>query len=76
MTTEDLIEKVLSVALWAYKKNSRGSREALKLDRHEYIEVDGKRIDSAYIPVGELKDGSKIVAYMGKNAVAVSPERV
>ena len=42
----------------------------------EYLEVDGKRIDGAYIPVGELKDGSKIVAYMGKNAVAVAPERV
>ena len=42
----------------------------------EYLEVDGKRIDSAYIPVGELKDGPKIVAYMGKNAVAVALERV
>ena len=42
----------------------------------EYLEVDGKRIDSAYIPVGDLHDGSKIVAYMGKNAVAVAPERV
>ena len=37
----------------------------------EYIEVDGQKIESAVVPVSMLKDGSKIVAYMGKNAVAV-----
>ena len=42
----------------------------------EYIEVDGKRIDAAYIPVSELKDGSKIVAYMGKDAKSFPIERV
>ena len=42
----------------------------------EYIEVDGKRIDSAVIPVSALKDGSKIVAYMGKNAKVAPVERV
>ncbi|MBR5097146.1 MAG: N,N'-diacetylchitobiose phosphorylase, partial [Treponema sp.] len=34
----------------------------------EYIEVDGKRLDSATIPVADLKNGSKIVAVMGKDA--------
>ena len=33
----------------------------------EYIEVDGKRFDSATVPVSELHDGAKIVAVMGKN---------
>ena len=42
----------------------------------EYLEVDGKRLDSAVIPVGMLKDGSKIVAYRGKNALPVPTERV
>ena len=42
----------------------------------EYLEVDGKRLDSAVIPVDMLKDGSKIVAYMGKNALPVPTERV
>ena len=42
----------------------------------EYIEVDGKRIDAAVIPVSELKNGSKIVAYMGKDAKSFQIERV
>ena len=42
----------------------------------EYIEVDGKRLDSAVIPVSQLHDGSKIVAYMGKDAKAFPVERV
>lgn len=42
----------------------------------EYIEVDGKRLDSAVIPVSMLKDGSVVVAYMGKNALPVPTERV
>lgn len=42
----------------------------------EYIEVDGKRIDAAVIPVSELKNGSKIVAYMGKDAKSFKIERV
>ena len=42
----------------------------------EYLEVDGKRLDSAVIPVDMLKDGSKIVAYMGKNALPVPTERI
>ena len=41
-----------------------------------YLEVDGKRLDAAVIPVGMLKDGSKIVAVMGKAAVEVKAERV
>ena len=32
------------------------------------IEVDGKTFESATVPVSELRDGSKIVAVMGKNA--------
>ena len=42
----------------------------------EYVEVDGKRLDACYIPVSELKDGSKIVAYMGKDAKSSPVERV
>ena len=42
----------------------------------EYIEVDGKKIEAAVVPVSMLKDGSKIVAYMGKKAVAVENERM
>lgn len=42
----------------------------------EYIEVDGKRIDSNYIPLADLKDGSQIVAVMGKNAKTHPVERV
>ena len=42
----------------------------------EYIEVDGKRLDAAVIPVDMLHDGSKIVAYMGKNAKSFPIERV
>ncbi len=34
----------------------------------ESIEVDGKRFESATVPVSELHDGAKIVATMGKNA--------
>ena len=33
----------------------------------EYIEVNGKRFDSATVPLSELSDGAKIVAVMGKN---------
>ena len=42
----------------------------------EYLEVDGQRLDSTVIPVSMLKDGSSIVAYMGKNALPVPTERV
>ncbi len=42
----------------------------------EYVEVDGKRIDAAVIPVSALKDGSRITAYMGRNAKPVPSERV
>ena len=42
----------------------------------EYLEVDGKRIDAAVIPVDELKNGSTIVAYMGKDAKSFPIERV
>ena len=79
MTTEDLIEKVLSVALWAYKKNSRGSKEALKLDRHEYIEVDGYKFNywREYVSykmcelicdtLPELKKGEEIQLQLDRN---------
>jgi len=40
------------------------------------IEVDGKKIDSAYVPVDQIKDGSKITVVMGKNAKPVTIERV
>ncbi len=42
----------------------------------EYIEVDGKRLDAAVIPVDMIKDGTKIVAYMGKDAKSFPVERV
>ena len=42
----------------------------------EYIEVDGKRLDAAVIPVDMLKDGSKIVAVMGRDAKSFPIERV
>jgi cellobiose phosphorylase len=42
----------------------------------EYVEVDGKKIDSAYVPVDQIKDGSKITVVMGKNAKPVTIERV
>ena len=42
----------------------------------EYIEVDGKRIDAAYIPVSELKDGSVIVSHMGAAAKPAEAARV
>ena len=34
----------------------------------EFVEIDGKRLDAACIPAGEIHDGSKIVAVMGKDA--------
>ncbi len=42
----------------------------------EYVEVDGKKLNAAYIPVSELHDGSKIVAVMGKNAKASEWQRL
>lgn len=42
----------------------------------EYVEVDGKRLDACYIPVDMLKDGSSIVAVMGKDAKTSPVERV
>ncbi|MCQ2610620.1 MAG: N,N'-diacetylchitobiose phosphorylase [Treponema sp.] len=42
----------------------------------EYITVDGQRLEAAVIPVSMLKDGSKIVAVMGKDAKEVPVERV
>lgn len=42
----------------------------------EYIELNGKRLDSCVIPVNDLKDGDKIVAVMGKNACEVPFERL
>ena len=42
----------------------------------EYIEVDGKRLDAAVIPVDMIKDGTKIVAHMGAAAKPVPCERV
>ena len=42
----------------------------------EYIEVNGKRYDSATVPVADLKDGDKIVAVMGKDAKAFEWQRL
>ena len=42
----------------------------------EYIEVDGKRIDSCVIPADLLKDGTSIVAVMGNNKLEVPCERI
>lgn len=41
MTTEELIEKIIDVSYPIYKKHSRGSIEALKLDRKEEVIIDG-----------------------------------
>lgn len=42
----------------------------------EYIEIDGKRIESAAIPAEMLHDGAKITAVMGKNALPVKNDRM
>ena len=42
----------------------------------EYIEVDGQRVDAAVIPVDIIKDGTNIVAYMGRDAREVPVERL
>ena len=42
----------------------------------EYVEVDGKRLDAAYVPVEMIKDGSSIVVHMGKDAKTYDAERV
>ena len=42
----------------------------------EYIEVDGQRVDAAVIPVDMIKDGTNIVAYMGRDAREVPVERL
>ncbi len=41
MTTEELIEEVIQLSMKAYKKNSRGSTEALRLDRKQPVKIDG-----------------------------------
>jgi len=41
MTTEDMIEEFIDLGTRAYKKNSGNSSEAMKLNRHEPIIVDG-----------------------------------
>lgn len=41
MTTEDMIENLIELGVKAYKKNSGNSPEAIKLNRHEPIIVDG-----------------------------------
>ena len=35
--TENMIEEFISIGMKAYKKNSKGSIEARKLDRHESV---------------------------------------
>ena len=42
----------------------------------EYIEVDGNRIDAAVIPADMIKEGTKITAYMGRDAKEVPVERL
>lgn len=41
MTTVDMLEKISQIACKAYKKNSGKCKEAIKLDRHEEVEIDG-----------------------------------
>lgn len=41
MTTEEMIEQLVQLSMRAYKKNSRGSSEALRLDRKQSVEIDG-----------------------------------
>jgi hypothetical protein len=41
MTTEDMIEEFIDLGMKAYKKLSGNSSEAMKLNRHEPIIVDG-----------------------------------
>lgn len=41
MTTEDMIENIIQLSLRAYKKNSRGCREAELLDQHKEVVIDG-----------------------------------
>jgi len=42
----------------------------------ESLEVDGKKLDSALVPVNLLHDGSRIIAVMGKNALPVRNQRM
>ena len=41
MNTEELIEQIIDVSYPIYKKHSKGCIEALKLDRHEEVDIDG-----------------------------------
>lgn len=40
MTTEEIIEATIECAVKAYRKNSRGAKEAAKLDRHETVIIN------------------------------------
>lgn len=40
--TENMIEEFISIGMKAYKKNSKGSIEARKLDRHESVIIQGQ----------------------------------
>ena len=44
MTTENLVENFIELAIKSYKKNGKGSQKARKLERHETIIVDGNEI--------------------------------
>ena len=41
MTTEQMIEEIIDLCYPVYKRHSKGSIEALKLDRKEEVEIDG-----------------------------------
>ena len=52
MNTEELIEQIIDVSYPIYKKHSKGCIEALKLDRHEEVDIDGKQTSQDAIPLG------------------------
>lgn len=41
MTTEDLIEELISSGIKAYKKLNKNTPEGRKLDRHENVTIEG-----------------------------------
>ena len=47
-----------------------------KIPKELLVEVDGKRVDAAYVPVEMIKDGSSIVVHMGADAKTYEAERV
>lgn len=46
MTTEDLLEELISSGVRAYKKLNRNTKEGRKLSRHESVIIEGQEFTS------------------------------